>query len=426
MRTLTAADTNWLAELKNRSVLEDPKVRQVVQDIIADVRARGDEALLEYTAKLDKCTLTADEIIVTEAEKAEALESVGPELRRILQLCADNVRRFHEHQVEQGFSIPAFGGTIGQRILSIPAVGVYAPGGTAAYPSSVIMNLIPALVAGCGHIAMATPPGPDGKLPAVTLAAAAIAGATVIYKMGGAQAIAALAYGTKTVRAVDKITGPGNAFVATAKREVFGQVGIDSFAGPSDVTIVCDATANPAYVAADLLAQAEHDTRASAIAITLDAAQAQAISAEVDRQLALLPRAAIATQSLEAHGAILVTNSLEKAMELVNAIAPEHLELCVADPEALLPLVRNAGAIFLGHSTPEALGDYLAGPNHTLPTDGAARYASPLSVRDFVKIQSVLHASPQGLAAIASDIAAFASKEGLDAHARSVTIRLED
>ena len=401
-------------------------VEEIVTGIIADVRARGDRALLEYNEKFDKAKL--DSLEVTAEEIDEAFAAVEPEFLEILKEAAKNIRAFHEKQVRQSFIMNENCGVVtGQKITPIERVGLYVPGGTAAYPSTVLMDSIPAKIAGCKVIEMVSPPSKDGRINPVILAAAKIAGVDRIYKVGGAQAVAALAYGTETVGAVDKIVGPGNAFVAEAKKQVFGKVSIDMIAGPSEILVVADSTANPKFVAADLLSQAEHDRMASAVLVTDSRAMAEAVSAELERQIPLLPRQEIARASIDNNGKIIVAeNNLSLAIEIANEIAPEHLELCVDNPFDYLDQIRHAGSIFMGKYCPEALGDYFAGPNHTLPTSGTAKFSSPLSVDDFVKKSQFTYYTKDALAQVADKVAYFASKEGLDAHARSATVRFED
>ena len=401
-------------------------VEGIVCEIIANVRANGDEALLAYAKKFDKADLTSLEVSAEEID--EAFAEVDPEFLEILREAAKNIRAFHEKQVRQSFIINENKGVVtGQKITPIDRVGLYVPGGTAAYPSTVLMDSIPAKIAGCKVIEMVTPPTKDGKVTPVILAAAKIAGVDRIYKVGGAQAIAALAYGTETVGAVDKIVGPGNAFVAEAKKQVFGKVSIDMIAGPSEILVVADRTANPKFVAADLLSQAEHDRMASAVLVTDTRAFAEAVSEELERQIPLLPRAEIARESIDKNGKIIVAeNNLSLAIEIANEIAPEHLELCVDAPFDYLDQIRHAGSIFMGKYCPEALGDYFAGPNHTLPTSGTAKFSSPLSVDDFVKKSQFTYYTKEALREVADKVAYFASKEGLDAHAKSATVRFED
>lgn len=399
-------------------------VSAVVSDIIADVRSRGDAALFDYCRRFDKAELTA--LAVTQEELEEAVAAVDPKFLEILEKAARNIRAFHEKQLRQGFECKSPDGIItGQKITPIEKVGVYVPGGTASYPSTVLMDTIPAVIAGCSRIVMVSPPNSEGKIAPVILAAAKIAGVTEIYKLGGAQAVAALAYGTESVPRVDKIVGPGNAFVAEAKKQVFGQVSIDMIAGPSEILVIADGKSNPAHVAADLLSQAEHDRMAGAVLVTDSEELAQAVSAELERQLPLLPRADIARTSIDHNGKIIVAEDLRTVIEVANTIAPEHLELMVDEPFQYLDGIRNAGSIFMGRSCPEALGDYYAGPNHTLPTSGTARFSSGLNVDDFVKKSQYVYCTEDILKDIGADIAFFARKEGLEAHARSVLIRTE-
>ena len=399
-------------------------VEGVVSAILADVRQRGDEALKEYTARFDGAQLSALE--VTEQEIGEAFASVEPEFLDILRQAAANITCFHEKQVRNSFVINQNGVVMGQKVTPIQRVGIYVPGGTAAYPSTVLMDSIPAKIAGCEQIIMVTPPGKDGKVNPAILAAAKIAGVNRIFKVGGAQAIAALAYGTASIPWVDKIVGPGNAYVAEAKKQVFGRVAIDMIAGPSEILVVADSGAEPRFVAADLLSQAEHDRMASAVLVTDSLRFAQAVSRELERQIPLLPRAEIARASIDNNGKIIVAENLTAAIEIANVLAPEHLELCVDNPFDYLDQIQHAGSIFLGKYCPEALGDYFAGPNHTLPTSGTARFSSPLSVDDFVKKSQFTYYTPSALEAVADKIALFAEKEGLSAHARSAVIRFED
>ena len=401
-------------------------VEGIVSEIIADVRANGDKALLAYAKKFDKADLTSLEVSAEEID--QAFREVDPKFLEILREAAKNIRAFHEKQVRQSFIMNENKGVVtGQKITPIDRVGLYVPGGTAAYPSTVLMDSIPAKIAGCRVIEMVTPPTKDGRVNPVILAAAKIAGVDRIYKVGGAQAIAALAYGTETVGAVDKIVGPGNAFVAEAKKQVFGKVSIDMIAGPSEILVVADRTANPKFVAADLLSQAEHDRMASAVLVTDTRALAEAVSKELERQIPLLPRAEIARESIDKNGKIIVAeDNLSLAIEIANEIAPEHLELCVDAPFDYLDQIRHAGSIFMGKYCPEALGDYFAGPNHTLPTSGTAKFSSPLSVDDFVKKSQFTYYTKEALREVADKVAYFASKEGLDAHAKSATVRFED
>lgn len=400
-------------------------VEGVVAEIIADVIKNGDSALFSYALKFDKAKL--DSLEVTQAEIDEAFCIVEPEFIEILKEAAQNIREFHSHQVRSSFVINNKNGVVtGQKIIPVEKVGLYVPGGTAAYPSTVLMDSIPAKIAGCSEIVMVTPPSADGKVNPVILAAAKIAGVDRIFKVGGAQAVAALAYGTKTIPAVDKIVGPGNAYVAEAKKQVFGKVSIDMIAGPSEILVVADSTCNPRFVAADLLSQAEHDKMASAVLVTDSQDFALKVSDELERQIPLLPRAEIARASIDNNGKIIVAeNNLLLAIDIANEIAPEHLELCVDNPFDYLDKIKHAGSIFMGKNCPEALGDYFAGPNHTLPTSGTARFSSPLSVDDFVKKSQFTYYSAEALEAVADKIAYFAHKEGLDAHAKSAVVRFE-
>lgn len=405
-------------------VTPEADVAAIVADIIADVKENGDTAVKAYCAKFDKAELISLE--VTPEEIQEAVSQVEPEFLDILREAAENIRSFHSRQVRNSFVIADKPGIVlGQKITPIEKVGVYVPGGTAAYPSTVLMDTIPAKIAGCPQLVMVTPPGRDGKVNPAILAAASIAGVNRIFKVGGAQAIAALAYGTESIPRVDKIVGPGNAFVAEAKKQVFGRVSIDMIAGPSEILVIADGKSNPVHVTADLLSQAEHDKLASAVLVTDSEELALAVQAELERQLPLLPRQEIARASIENNGKIIVAETLMAGIEIANEIAPEHLELQVDDPFSYLDAIQNAGSIFLGRSCPEALGDYFAGPNHTLPTSGTARFSNPLSVDDFVKKSQFSYYTPEALAKAADKIAAFAEKEGLRAHGRSVTIRKE-
>ena len=398
------------------------RVEEPVAAILADVKKRGDEAVLEYTARFDRCQL--DSLAVTAEEIEEAMNQVEPEFLEVLHKAAANIREFHTAQVRQSLVLtPRSGVVLGQRITPIERVGLYVPGGTAAYPSTVLMDAIPAKIAGCEKIVMVTPPGADGKINPAILAAAKIAGVTDIFKMGGAQAVAALAYGTESVPKVDKIVGPGNAYVAEAKKQVFGMVAIDMIAGPSEILVLADGKSDPRVVAADMLSQAEHDRNATAVLVTESMALAQAVQAELETQLEALPRRDIARASVDNNGMIIVADTLMQGIDIANRLAPEHLELLVDDPFSYLDAIRNAGSVFLGRSCPEALGDYFAGPNHTLPTSGTARFSSPLGVDDFVKKSQFLYYTPDALDAVAEDVAKFARKEGLEAHARSAVIR---
>jgi histidinol dehydrogenase len=410
-----------LERLEARSVAFDPELMNVVSAIIADVRARGDEALIDYTSRFDGVEL--HELRIDEQTLNRSADKVDPRVLDALREAIENVRAFHQHQLEQSWEIsPSEGVRLGQRITPLESVGLYVPGGTAAYPSSVVMNVVPAQVASVERIVVATPPRTLSESPAV---AAALRELNIgeVYAVGGAQAIAALAFGTETIRRVDKITGPGNKYVAAAKKLVFGVVGIDAIAGPSEVVIVADESARPDFIAADLLAQAEHGEDASALLITTSETLAQDVAQEVQRQLETLPRRAIAELSLNNYGAIVVVNTIDDACQIANWIAPEHLQLVTNDDESVATKVRHAGAIFFGDYTPEAVGDYLAGPNHVLPTGRTARFSSALGVYDFVKRTSLLQYSDAAFTKVADSVAVLAECEGLDAHARSASIR---
>ena len=423
MKILKYSETDKYKMLMRQ--LDEANVSDAVRAIITDVAKNGDAALFAYSKKFDRAELTALE--VTQEEFDAALASIPAELRATMELAAENIRAFHSAQKREGFKIEQPDGTyMGQFVTPIEKVGLYVPGGTASYPSSVFMNAIPAKIAGCSEIVMVSPPTSGGTIAAPILAAAKLAGVTRVFKLGGAQAVAALAYGTESVPKVDKIVGPGNAYVAEAKRQVFGRVNIDMIAGPSEILVVADGTCNPVYVAADLLSQAEHDALASAVLVTDSMELAQAVSEEVERQLSLLPREAIARKSIEDYGKIIVTDDLIAAIEAANELAPEHLELCMDDPEKYLPYVRNAGSVFMGKYCPESLGDYLAGPNHTLPTSGTARFSSPLSVDDFIKKTQFTYYTKDALAKVAGEISVFARAEGLEAHARAALVRVDE
>jgi histidinol dehydrogenase len=400
-------------------------VETIVSEIIENVRSRGDKALFEYCEKFDGAKLGS--LQVTQEEINEAVVAVDPKFLEILRRAAANIRKFHEQQVRRSFIInDEHGIVMGQKIMPIDRAGLYVPGGTAAYPSTVLMDSIPAKIAGCKEVVMVTPPSADGKINPVILAAASIAGIDKIYKLGGAQAIAALAYGTESVPKVDKIVGPGNAFVAEAKKQVFGTVSIDIIAGPSEILIVADGATNPRHAAADLLSQAEHDKLASAVMVTDSMELAQAVQAEIEQQIPSLLRSDIARASIDNNGKIIVADTLFKAIDIANEIAPEHLELLVDNPFDYLDSIRHAGSVFMGRNCPEALGDYLAGPNHTLPTSGTAKFSSPLSVDDFIKKTQYTYYTADALANVAQDVAFFAKQEGLTAHARSAVIRMEE
>lgn len=400
-------------------------VEKTVSEIIDDVKNNGDSAVLEYCRKFDKAELDSLEVSADEVE--EAFESVPPEFLSILEEAAQNITDFHKRQVRNSFIISEKDGVVtGQKVIPIEKVGLYVPGGTAAYPSTVLMDSIPAKIAGCSEIVMVTPPGSDGKINPVILAAAKIAGVDKIYKTGGAQAVAALAYGTETIPKVDKIVGPGNAYVAEAKKQVFGMVSIDMIAGPSEILVIADNTCEPSAVAADLLSQAEHDKLASAVLVCTDEDFAVKVQTEIERQLALLEREEIARASIDNNGKIIITDTIAAAVEISNKIAPEHLELCIDNPFDYLDSVKNAGSVFMGKYCPEALGDYFAGPNHTLPTSGTARFSSPLSVDDFVKKTQYTYYTSEALKRVKDSVAYFARQEGLTAHAKSALARFEE
>jgi len=416
------------SEISTEEILERSEqtidVEGIVTDIIKNVRENGDKALVEYSKKFDGAV--DDVLEVTKEEIEDALNQVDSELIEILKQAKENIKAFHSRQVRNSFVInDNVGVIIGQKVLPIEKVGLYVPGGTASYPSSVLMNCVPAKIAGCSEIVMVTP-AKEGKIKPVILAAASIAGVDRIFKIGGAQAVAALAYGTESVPKVDKIVGPGNAFVAEAKKQVFGTVDIDMIAGPSEILVVADGTNNPAHIAADLLSQAEHDKMATAVLITDCEEFANKVSEELEKQIPQLPRAEIARCSIDTNGKIIITDSLVEAMETSNILAPEHLEICVDNPFEYLGYVKNAGSVFLGKNCPEALGDYFAGPNHTLPTSGTARFSSPLSVDDFVKKTQFSYFSREALKDVGDKVVRFATEEGLHAHAKSVSIRTEN
>ncbi|MBE6008255.1 MAG: histidinol dehydrogenase [Lachnospiraceae bacterium] len=411
-------------KILKRSQLEHGNVQQIVDGILADVKANGDKALFGYTEKIDGLKLSEDTLKVTKEEIKEAYADVDEDLLRVIRRSADRIKVFHEKQKRNSWIEPDYNGeTLGQLIRPLERVGVYVPGGKAAYPSSVLMNIVPAKVAGVPEIYMVTPAKADGKIPATTIVAAVEAGADVIYKVGGAQAIAALAFGTESVKKVDKIVGPGNIFVALAKKSVYGHVNIDSVAGPSEILVIADESADPVFVAADLLSQAEHDELASAVLITTSDKLAKEVQKEVEAQTAVLERKDIINRSIENYGAVIVTKTIEEACELSNHIAPEHLEISTSSPFELLNLIKNAGAVFLGHYSPEPLGDYMAGPNHVLPTGQTAKFFSPLNVDDFIKKSSIIHFTKDALMSLSDDIIKFAQAEGLTAHANSVRVR---
>lgn len=399
-------------------------VSGIVSDIINDVKENGDEALFRYCEKFDKAKLSCLE--VSDEEKREAMEQVEERFINILKEAAENIRAFHEKQVRNSFIINDKSGIVmGQKVIPVDRAGLYVPGGTAAYPSTVLMDSIPAKIAGVKEVCIVTPPGKDGKINPFILAAAVIAGVDRVFKVGGAQAIAALAFGTESIPKVDKIVGPGNAFVAEAKKQVYGTVSIDMIAGPSEILIVADDTCQPSHIAADLLSQAEHDKMASAVLVTDSLSFANKVSIELEKQIPLLERKEIARASIDDNGKIIVAKDLKVAIEIANEIAPEHLELCVDNPFDYLDSIRHAGSIFMGKYCPEALGDYFAGPNHTLPTSGTAKFSSPLSVDDFVKKTQYTYYTKDALDRVAQDVAFFAEKEGLTAHAKSAIIRTE-
>lgn len=411
------------SELFSRENLS-ANVEETVAEIIENVKTNGDKALFEYCEKFDGVTLSS--LVVTEEEIDKAFETVEPEFIAVLEEAAENIRKFHSAQVRNSFIINDKNGVVmGQKIIPLDRVGLYVPGGTAAYPSTVLMDSIPAKIAGCPELFMVTPPSKDGSVRPEILAAAKIAGVDKIYKIGGAQAVAALAYGTETVKKVDKIVGPGNAFVAEAKKQVFGRVAIDMIAGPSEILIVADGSCNPKFVAADMLSQAEHDKNATAVLVTDDGDFAKKVSEQLELQIPALPRAEIARASIDNNGKIIVAENLLSAIDIANEIAPEHLELCVDNPFDYLDRIRHAGSIFMGKNCPEALGDYFAGPNHTLPTSGTAKFSSPLSVDDFVKKSQYTYFTADAIEKVAGKVALFAEKEGLSAHARSATVRFE-
>ena len=400
-------------------------VESIVTEIIDNVRKNGDKALFEYCEKFDKAVLS--DLLVSQAEIDEAVNAVDPKFLEILEKAAENIRRFHEKQVRNSFILNDRPGIVmGQKIIPVDRAGLYVPGGTAAYPSTVLMDSIPAKIAGVREVVMVTPPNSEGKINPVILAAAKIAGINKIFKVGGAQAIAALAYGTESIPKVDTIVGPGNAFVAEAKKQVFGRVSIDMIAGPSEILIIADGASNPRHVAADLLSQAEHDKLASAVLVTDSYELAQKVQSELEIQIPQLERSEIARASIDQNGKIIVSDDLRQAIDIANEIAPEHLELCVDNPFDYLDSIRHAGSIFMGRNCPEALGDYFAGPNHTLPTSGTAKFSSPLGVDDFIKKVQYTYYTKDALAEVAQDVATFARAEGLTAHARSATVRMED
>lgn len=424
-------DENVKTDILSRLLKRDPnnysQYADTVQSIVDAVKERGNEALFAYTKEFDHATITAETVRVTEEEIAEARKQVDENLLSVMQHSLENIRSYHEKQKRNSwFDAKPDGTILGQKMTALASVGVYVPGGKAAYPSSVLMNIVPAQVAGVERIVMVTPPGKDGKVNPVTLTAACLAGATEVYKVGGAQAIAALAFGTESIPKVDKIVGPGNIFVALAKKAVYGHVSIDSIAGPSEILVIADETANPRFVAADLLSQAEHDELASAILVTTSEELAKAVSEEAEAFVKVLSRREILEKSLENYGYILVANSLEEAIDTANAIASEHLEIVTRNPFEVMTKIRNAGAIFIGEYSSEPLGDYFAGPNHVLPTNGTAKFFSPLNVDDFMKKSSIIYYSKEALQKVHQDIITFANAEHLTAHANSIRVRFED
>ncbi len=415
-----------LTNMLKRSPDSYPEQEAVVSVILADVRENGDKAVFNYTKKFDGADISAENFIVTEEEEKEAYEKVDPALIDVIRKAISRIRTFHEKERQKSWFMTEEGMVLGQKVTPLSRVGVYVPGGKAAYPSSVLMNVIPAQVAGVPDIVMCTPPGKDGKVTPTTLVAAKEAGVGTVYKVGGAQAIAAMAFGTESLPRVDKITGPGNIFVALAKKAVYGHVSIDSVAGPSEVTVLADDTANARYVAADLLSQAEHDEMACAILVTTSMRVAEEVSAEIDGFLETLSRRDIIKKSLDNFGRILVADTMEEAVRAVNEIAPEHLELVTRDPFLLMTEIKNAGAIFIGEYSSEPFGDYFAGPNHVLPTNGTAKFFSALSVDDFIKKTSIIYSSGEALKALHEDVETFAKAEGLTAHANSIHVRFEE
>ena len=412
------------SEILTRDIKLESGVESIVSDIIKNVRENGDKALKEYSAKFDGAVI--ENLRVTQEEIDAAYENEDKALIETLEMAKANIWAFHEKQLRKGFEINNGDGTVsGQKITPIEKVGIYVPGGTASYPSTVLMNAIPAKIAGVSEIIMVTPPDKQGNIPSAILCAAKVAGVDTIIKTGGAQAVAALAYGTESVPKADKVVGPGNVFVATAKRMLYGLVDIDMIAGPSEILVLADGTCNPVYVAADLLSQSEHDKLASAVLVTDSEELAYAVRDELERQIPLLPREEIARASIDTNGKIIIANNLEQGIEIANEIAPEHLEVCVDEPFELLDRIKNAGSIFLGKNTPEALGDYLAGTNHTLPTSGTARFSSPLSVDDFVKKSQYIYYTKEALGKVKDNIVLFANREGLQAHGKSAAIRFE-
>ena len=422
IKTKKLSDIN-LTEILKRGAESSPEVRETVRTIIDDVRQNGDKALFESCAKFDRANLTS--LRVSEEEMTEALDRTDDEFLEILREAAENITRYHKKQLRDGYRIEKDGIVIGQRIMPLARVGLYVPGGTASYPSTVLMDSIPAKIAGVGEIVMVTPPRPDGSVNPDVLAAAHTAGVSEIYKTGGAAAIAALCLGTESIKRVDKVVGPGNMYVAEAKRQLFGAVSIDMIAGPSEILIIADEGADPRFVAADLLSQAEHDKMAAAILITTSESLAKSVAEEIETQLGVLQREEIARESIDNHSYIILVPSIDEAVRAANTVAPEHLEVCTKNPLDILPDIKNAGSVFLGAYCPEALGDYFAGTNHTLPTNGTARFSSPLSVDDFMKKSSYMYYTREALEKDYKKIDTFAKREGLTAHARSAVIRFE-
>jgi histidinol dehydrogenase len=425
IRILDCTAPAEIQRLLAREQAEGANVDDAVSEIIQNVRVQGDTALRDYTKRFDGADLY--ELEVPEQEMQDALAQADEHFLQLLHAAAKNIWGYHEKQKQHGFVHSEQAGVVlGQKVTPLDRVGIYVPGGTARYPSTVLMDAIPAKIAGVGEVIMVTPPGADGKVPVDILLAAHVAQVDRIFKLGGAQAVAALAYGTQSVPRVDKIVGPGNIYVATAKRMVYGQVDIDMIAGPSEILVIADESANPVHTAVDLLSQAEHDKLAASFLVTTSRTFAKQVALEIEKQLETLPRREIAAYSIANNGAIVLTDTLERAVEISNQIAPEHLEVCTENPFALLPLIRHAGSIFLGHNAPEALGDYFAGPNHTLPTSGTARFSSPLSVEDFVKKSSFIYYDNAALNRVGQKVIDFALREGLHAHARSIEIRMEN
>lgn len=425
IRTIKYEEKMSLDEIFPRSQFSYEDINEKVKNIIEDVKENGDEALFKYNEMFDNVIMT--ELTVSSEEIEEAYNRMDGKFKETLKIAHDNIKKFHEKQVRNNFFVNENDGVIlGQMINPIEKVGVYVPGGTASYPSTVLMNVIPAKIAGVNEIILVTPPNKNGKIDDVILASAKIAGVDKIFKVGGAQSVAALSYGTETIPKVYKIVGPGNIYVAMAKKMVYGKVAIDMVAGPSEILIIADESANAANVAADLLSQAEHDKLASSVLVTTSSALAENVKAELEKQLKLLPREETARESINTNGRIIITKTLDQAINISNEIAPEHLEICIDDPFSVLSKIKNAGSIFLGKNTPEALGDYLAGPNHTLPTSGTAKFSSPLSVDDFIKKSSVIYYTKEALEKVKDNVINFAKNEGLDAHANSVSVRFQE